>query len=84
VISDDEYYYDYVHTFVGRPQASSCDYSKTHLYTIRGGGGGGGECHPTQTVETLKRNDAYDMWSVEVIEDHRTLKLIKTLPIMVH
>ena len=58
VISDDEHYYDYVHTFGGRAPTSSCTYSKTH--SIRGGGR---DCHPTQTVETLKRNEAYDMVS---------------------
>ena len=53
VISDDEHYYDYVHTFGGRAPTSSCTYSKAH-----GTRGGGGDCHPTQT---LKRNEAYDM-----------------------
>jgi hypothetical protein len=57
VISDDEHSYDYIHTFGGRAQTLN---SKTHLHTI---GGGGGECHPTQTVETLKRNEAYDVVS---------------------
>ena len=54
VLSDDEHYYDYVHTFGVTAQAPSCNYSGMCNT-------GGGNHHPTQTVETLKRNEAYDV-----------------------
>ena len=53
VISDDEHHYDYVHTFGVTAQTMSCNHSKLHM--------GGGNCHPTQTVDTMKRNEAYAM-----------------------
>ena len=52
VISDDGHYYDYVHNFGGTAQTPSCNYSKMRM---------GGDCHSTQTAETLKRNEAYDI-----------------------
>ena len=54
VLSDDEHCYDYVHTFGVTAQTLRYNYSKMCNM-------GGGNCHPTRTVETLKRNEAYDM-----------------------
>ena len=62
MISDDEHHDDYIHTFGGAAQTltQSCNYSK--LYK------GGGDYHLTQTVDTMKRNEAYANRRSESIE----------------